>query len=170
MNQQERKYCAKRIEQVEEEAIKVINERQLTTPDPSNAIQKALKNLPVADLRALIIAKVEKLSAQRLRQDVSVDIKGSHYDYTTCSHVDGKCATITMKFNVVESSGELLPDGSSYTKFYAARTAERKAKQKLVESIKKKAARCRDRAMLGDGSAALDAFDKFLSEIAALEE
>jgi hypothetical protein len=167
MNQQERKYIAKRIEQEEVSAVKRIRDAELKTPDAEKAFNSAVKSLTDQQVKELVASTVNGLSARQLRGMLTVVTHGGTYNYRT-GHTEPRTADVKVTLTVV-AQNKALPTEVSFNEFAKARKDEQKAKDALIAKIEKRAARCRDRAMLGDGSAALAAFEKFIAELTELE-
>ena len=157
MNVQERKYTAKRITEEEEAALARLRARPFVSPAPKDTFEKALRALSSRQLKELVINNIP--SGKVLSKAVSCTTGGYHNNYE-------------KGINVAFLLPPRLPDGPvqdlRLVDLIKAREKEIEARKALEDKVRAKARDCRDRAMLGDGSQALQELQNFLSELAGL--
>lgn len=159
MNAQERKYIAKRISDVEAATIAELKNRPLQKP--GDALEEAVRSLSYQQILDSILAAIP--NSRKALAGV-IDVSAGGYDYRAQSYETCK---VSVKIQIFETD-TTLPNGFNFNEANRLYKAEQKRRDALAAKISATAERCRDKAMLGDGTTALAAFDEFSKTLRAL--
>lgn len=162
MNQAERNYVTKRIQQEEDRVVAVLRAKPKRVLEPAKRAQQVLNSLSRTKLQRLVVDAIAALGDADLRKLVMVtDSAGSwpHYAHER---------TVRLNDITVLKDHVPLPGAGSLIDFQVEHDVAEQELKLQIEDIQARGQRCRDRAMLGDGTAALAEFDKFIAELDAL--
>lgn len=167
MNQQERKYTAKRITEEEERIISAIDNAPRKTPNPDDVFDVAVGKLTSKELKQLAIDAINALSVNQTKKTIEARVDSFSRYVHGVGRVSADYGDAYLNIDFKATAGET---STVYETAKKERRAEEATRKRTIKKVKAEASKCRDKAMLGDGTAALDAFNKFVAKLDIIAE